>query len=586
LAAVETIYHDVVILGSGIAGLRAAVEIKRKYGEKVDVGIVSKLQLMRSHSVSAEGGTAAVLYPDEGDSFALHAWDTIKGSDFLADQDAVWKMVKLMPMEIVLLEHWGLPWSRRPDGRIAQRPFGGHSHPRATFAADKTGFYEMQTLYNKLLQYDGWERYDEWFVTNIVVEDGVYKGVYAINLREGKLYLFKSKAAIIAMGGGGRLFNFTTYAHTVTGDGYAVAFRAGVPLKDPEFVQFHPTGIVPAGILITEGARGEGGYLLNNKGERFMLRKDCAPTKGELAPRDIVSRCMIREILEGRGFKHEETGLEYLHLDLRHLGEKKINDRLPAVREIAIRYAGVDPVEEPIPVRPAAHYTMGGIHTDSDYKVLDAEGRWIRGLFAAGEVAAASVHGANRLGSNSTAECLTSGRITGVLAAEYALSIRETDVREPSPERTRREEDWVWGLLRRESGVPSYEIKRELRNTMGKYFYVFRDGDGMQTGLSRIIELRKRFRESAYVEDKDPIYNTDLVAALETANLLDVALAVARAALNRTESRGAHYRLDYPKRDDENWLKHTLVLPYGEDDVTITYDPVRVTTWKPVERKY
>ncbi|MEB3851090.1 MAG: succinate dehydrogenase/fumarate reductase flavoprotein subunit [Desulfurococcales archaeon] len=586
MAAVETIYHDVVILGSGIAGLRAAVEIKRKYGEKVDVGIVSKLQLMRSHSVSAEGGTAAVLYPDEGDSFALHAWDTIKGSDFLADQDAVWKMVKLMPMEIVLLEHWGLPWSRRPDGRIAQRPFGGHSHPRATFAADKTGFYEMQTLYNKLLQYDGWERYDEWFVTNIVVEDGVYKGVYAINLREGKLYLFKSKAAIIAMGGGGRLFNFTTYAHTVTGDGYAVAFRAGVPLKDPEFVQFHPTGIVPAGILITEGARGEGGYLLNNKGERFMLRKDCAPTKGELAPRDIVSRCMIREILEGRGFKHEETGLEYLHLDLRHLGEKKINDRLPAVREIAIRYAGVDPVEEPIPVRPAAHYTMGGIHTDSDYKVLDAEGRWIRGLFAAGEVAAASVHGANRLGSNSTAECLTSGRITGVLAAEYALSIRETDVREPSPERTRREEDWVWGLLRRESGVPSYEIKRELRNTMGKYFYVFRDGDGMQTGLSRIIELRKRFRESAYVEDKDPIYNTDLVAALETANLLDVALAVARAALNRTESRGAHYRLDYPKRDDENWLKHTLVLPYGEDDVTITYDPVRVTTWKPVERKY
>ncbi len=586
MASVETIYHDVVILGSGIAGLRAAVEIKRKYGEKVDVGIVSKLQLMRSHSVSAEGGTAAVLYPDEGDSFALHAWDTIKGSDFLADQDAVWKMVKLMPMEIVLLEHWGLPWSRRPDGRIAQRPFGGHSHPRATFAADKTGFYEMQTLYNKLLQYDGWERYDEWFVTNIVVEDGVYKGVYAINLREGKLYLFKSKAAIIAMGGGGRLYNFTTYAHTVTGDGYAVAFRAGLPLKDPEFVQFHPTGIVPAGILITEGARGEGGYLLNNKGERFMLRKDCAPTKGELAPRDIVSRCMMREILEGRGFRHEESGLDYLLLDLRHLGEKKINERLPAVREIAIRYAGVDPVEEPIPVRPAAHYTMGGIHTDSDYKVLDAEGRWIRGLFAAGEVAAASVHGANRLGSNSTAECLTSGRITGVLAAEYALSLRETDVKEPSPERTKQEEDWVWGLLSRESGVPSYEIKRELRNTMGKYFYVFRDGEGMQAGLSKIIELRKLFREKVYVEDKDPIYNTDLVSALETANLLDVALALAKAALNRTESRGAHYRLDYPKRDDENWLKHTLVTRYGEDDVSITYAPVRVTTWKPVERKY
>jgi succinate dehydrogenase / fumarate reductase flavoprotein subunit len=586
VASVETIYHDIVILGSGIAGLRAAVEIKRKYGDKLDVGIISKLQLMRSHSVSAEGGTAAALYPEEGDSFALHAWDTIKGSDFLADQDAVWKMVKLLPMEILLLDHWGLPWSRRPDGKIAQRPFGGHSHPRATFAADKTGFYEMQTLYNKLLQYDGWERYDEWFVTNIVVEDGAYRGVYAINLREGKLYLFKSKAAIIAMGGGGRLYNFTTYAHTVTGDGYAVAFRAGVPLKDIEFIQFHPTGIVPAGILITEGARGEGGYLLNNKGERFMLRQDCAPTKGELAPRDIVSRCMMREILEGRGFRHEESGLDYLLLDLRHLGEDKINDRLPAVREIAIRYAGVDPVEEPIPVRPAAHYTMGGIHTDSNYKVLDAEGRWIRGLFAAGEVAAASVHGANRLGSNSTAECLASGRITGVLAAEYALSVRETDVKEPSPERTRQEEEWVWGLMKRESGVPSYEVKRELRNTMGKYFYVFRDGEGMQTGLSKIVELRKLFREKVYVEDKDPIYNTDLVAALETANLLDVALAVAKAALNRTESRGAHYRLDYPKRDDENWLKHSIILRYGEDDVTITYTPVRVTTWKPVERKY
>ncbi|MEB2837060.1 MAG: succinate dehydrogenase/fumarate reductase flavoprotein subunit [Desulfurococcales archaeon] len=585
-SGVETIYHDVVILGSGIAGLRAAVEIKRKYGDKVDVGIISKLHLMRSHSVSAEGGTAAVLYPDEGDSFALHAWDTVKGSDFLADQDVVWKFVKLMPMEILLLDHWGLPWNRRPDGRIAQRPFGGHSFPRATFAADKTGFFEMQTLYNKLLQYDGWERYDEWFITNIVVEDGAYKGVYAINLREGKLYLFKSKAAIIAMGGGGRLYNFTTYAHTVTGDAYAVAFRAGVPLKDMEFVQFHPTGLVPSGILITEGARGEGGYLLNNKGERFMLRQECAPTKGELAPRDIVSRCMMREILEGRGFVHEESGLGYVLLDLRHLGEEKLNERLPAVREIAIRYAGIDPAEEPIPVRPAAHYTMGGIHTDGNYKVLDTEGRWIRGLFAAGEAACASIHGANRLGTNSTAECLVSGRITGLLAAEYALRVRESDVTGPSPERTRREEEWVWGLLSRESGTPSYEIKREVRNVMGKYFYVFRDGDGMQEGLAKILELRKKFRESVYVEDKDPIYNTDLTAAIETANLLDVALVVAKLALNRTESRGAHYRLDYPKRDDENWLKHSLAVRYGEDDVSISYWPVAVTTWKPVERKY
>ncbi|MGC9135068.1 FAD-binding protein, partial [Caldisphaera sp.] len=259
---VETITHDIIVLGAGLAGLRAAVEIKRKYGDKLDVGIISKVHLMRSHSVSAEGGTSAVLYPEEGDSLALHAWDTIKGSDFLADQDAVWMFVKLMPEEILLLDHWGMPWSRREDGRIAQRPFGGHSYPRATMSTDKVGHNEMRTLYNKLLQYDKWERYDEWFVTNFVVENGIYKGLYAINMKDGKLYLFKSKAAIIATGGVGRLYSFTTYAHSATGDGTAMAFRAGVPVKDPEFVQFHPTGIVPQGILITEGARGEGGDLL------------------------------------------------------------------------------------------------------------------------------------------------------------------------------------------------------------------------------------------------------------------------------------------------------------------------------------
>ncbi|MEB3862226.1 MAG: succinate dehydrogenase/fumarate reductase flavoprotein subunit [Desulfurococcales archaeon] len=580
----EVIEHDVVIAGSGIAGLRAAVEIKRRYGDKLDVGIISKIHIMRSHSISAEGGTAAVLYPEEGDSYALHAWDTIKGSDFLADQDAVWIFVKLMPEEIRLLEHWGLPWSRRPDGRIATRAFGGHSFKRTVFAADKTGFYEMHTLYNKLLQYDGWERYDEWYITNIVVEDGEFRGLYAINLRDGNLYLFKAKAAILALGGAGRLYNFATYAHTVTGDGWGIAYRAGIPLKDPEFFQFHPTGIIPSGILITEGARGEGGYLINNKGERFMLRSDCAPTKGELAPRDIVSRCIIREILEGRGFKDEASGLEYVLLDLRHLGEEKINDRLPAVREIAIRYSGIDPVEEPIPVRPVAHYTMGGIRTDSYYRVLDEEGKWIKGLFAAGEVAAASIHGANRLGSNSTAECLTSGRIVGILAGEYASKVPEA--RAPERERSLREEEWVWSLVKRETGEPTYTIRSELRNTMGTYFYVIRDGAGMEAGLAKIVELRKRFWGNAYVEDKSSIYNTDLVMALETANMLDAALLSAKAALERKESRGAHYRVDYPKRDDDQWLKHTLALRYGDNDARLLYEPVRITTWKPVERKY
>ena len=580
---VETITHDVLILGSGIAGLRAAVEIKRQYGDQVDVGIISKLQLMRSHSVSAEGGTAAVLYPEEGDSFALHAWDTIKGSDFLADQEAVWMFVKLMPEEVKLLEHWGMPWSRRPDGRMNQRPFGGHSFPRATFAADKTGFYEMQTLYNKLLQYDGWERYDEWFATNIVMENGEYKGLFALNLRDGKLYLFRSKALIIATGGAGRLFNFTTYAHTVTGDGYAMAYRAGMVLKDNEFFQFHPTGLVPNGILITEGARGEGGYLLNNKGERFM--KKYAPSFMELAPRDVVSRSMWTEILEGRGFVHEESGLEYILLDLRHLGEEKLNDRLPAVREIAIRYIGVDPAEEPIPVRPAAHYSMGGIHTNKYSMALDVEGKWIKGVWVAGEAGAMSVHGANRLGTNSTAECLTTGRVAGFLAGKYVLEGAKLP-EPPSEDRVKAEEKWIYDeMLKKESGESLYTIRNELRNTMGKNFYIFRDEEGMKKGLAKILELRKRMK-NVYPFDKSRIYNTDLIAAIETQNLLDTALVVAKGALARQESRGAHYRLDYPKRDDENWLKHTLAVRYGEDDVRLSYIPVEITTWKPVERKY
>ncbi|PMP91808.1 MAG: fumarate reductase (quinol) flavoprotein subunit [Caldisphaera sp.] len=582
--AVESIKHDIVIVGSGIAGLRAAIEIKRKYGDKLDLGIISKVHIMRSHSIAAEGGTAAVLYPEEGDSLALHAWDTVKGSDFLADQDVVWTFVKLMPEEILLLDHWGMPWSRREDGRIAQRPFGGHSFPRATMSADKVGHNEMRTLYNKLLQYDKWERYDEWFVTNFVVENGVYKGLYAINMKDGKLYLFKSKAAIIATGGIGRVYSFTTYSHTATGDGTAMAFRAGVPLKDPEFIQFHPSGLVPNGILITEGARGEGGVLLNNKGERFMARNDCAPKAKELAPRDVVSRCEMKEFLEGRAFKDEASGMPYILLDLTHLGEEKVNNRLPSVREISIRYDGIDPVEQPIPIFPVAHYHMGGISTDSYYRVSDQNGKWIKGLFAAGEASAASLHGANRLGSNSTAECLTSGRIAGELAAQYALS--SDFPYDPEPERTKKEEEWVWGLLKRESGEPSYKIKHELQQTMMEDFYVFRNGNDMAKGLSKILELRKMFIDNSYIEDKGYIYNTDLIAAIETMNLLDNALIVAKTAINRQESRGSHARTDFPKRDDVNWLKHTIAIRNGDSDITIVYSPVTINTWKPVERKY
>jgi succinate dehydrogenase / fumarate reductase flavoprotein subunit len=581
---VETIYHDVVIVGSGIAGLRAAVELKRRYGDKLNVGIISKVQLMRSHSVAAEGGTAAALYPQEGDSFTLHAWDTIKGSDFLADQDVVWNFVKLMPEEILLLDHWGMPWSRRPDGRIMQRPFGGHTFPRTTMAADRLGHAAMRTLYNKLLQYDGWERYDEWFVTDFIIENNAYKGLFAINLKDGKLYMFRSKAAIIAMGGLGRLYPFTTYAHTVTGDGMAAAYRAGLAIKDPEMVQFHPTGLVPSGILITEGARGEGAILRNKNGERFMARY--APKFLDLAPRDVVSRAIYTEYLQGRAFIDEASGMPYVQLDMTHLGEEKINEKLPNIREIGIRYVGIDPVEEPLPVFPAAHYHMGGIATDIYYRVMTPDGKWVKGLFAAGEAAAASVHGANRLGGNATAECLVSGRITGMLAGEYALKVGEPS--SPEPDVAKKEEDFVWGLLKRESGTPSYQVKRQMHDIMMKDFYVFRDGTNMSEGLSELLKLRDSFLTSVYIEDKDTIYNTDLVAALETYNMLQDAVIVAAAALNRTESRGAHYRTDYPKRDDVNWLKHTIAVKDVSTNlgVSFTYQPVTLTTWKPVERKY
>jgi succinate dehydrogenase subunit A (EC 1.3.5.1) len=581
---VETVYHDVVIVGSGIAGLRAAVELKRRYGDKLNVGIISKVQLMRSHSVAAEGGTAAALYPQEGDSFTLHAWDTIKGSDFLADQDAVWNFVKLMPEEILLLDHWGMPWSRRPDGRIMQRPFGGHTFPRTTMAADRLGHAAMRTLYNKLLQYDGWERYDEWFVTDFIIENNAYKGLFAINLKDGKLYMFRSKAAIIAMGGLGRLYPFTTYAHTVTGDGMAAAYRAGLAIKDPEMVQFHPTGLVPSGILITEGARGEGAILRNKNGERFMARY--APKFLDLAARDVVSRAIYTEYLQGRAFIDEASGMPYVQLDMTHLGEEKINEKLPNIREIGIRYVGIDPVEEPLPVFPAAHYHMGGIATDIYYRVMTPDGKWVKGLFAAGEAAAASVHGANRLGGNATAECLVSGRITGMLAGEYALKVGEPS--SPEPDVAKKEEDFVWGLLKRESGTPSYQVKKKMHDIMMKDFYVFRDGTNMSEGLSELLKLRDSFLTSVYIEDKDTIYNTDLVAALETYNMLQDAVIVAAAALNRTESRGAHYRTDYPKRDDVNWLKHTIAVKDVSTNlgVSFTYQPVTLTTWKPVERKY
>src|SRR5512136_2456192 len=443
--------HDVLILGAGLAGLRAAVEISRRLDGKVDIGIVSKVQLMRAHSVCAEGGTAAVLRPEEGDSFDLHAWDSVKGSDFLADQDVGYRFVRAMPNEIMQLDHWGIPWTRDAKGRIDQRPFGGHSFPRATLAADKTGFFEMQTLYDTLLAYKCFTRYDEFFVTDILVEGGRFAGLVGIHAGSGETVVLRGKALLIATGGGGTLYGFTTYSQTVTGDGMAMAYRAGLPLEDMEFLQFHPTGLVPSGILMTEACRGEGGYLKNNQGERFMA--NYAPKLMELAPRDMVSRAEMTELLEGRGFPGPE-GLDYLHLELTHLGADRINTRLPLIREVTIKFLGLDPILKPIPIRPVAHYSMGGIETDITGMTR------VAGVWAAGEAACVSLHGANRLGSNSTAECLVWGGITG---AEIAAALPKLGLADLPAAKGKAAEDHVKAVLGRKGGENLYELRRQLR---------------------------------------------------------------------------------------------------------------------------
>ncbi|MBE0480213.1 MAG: succinate dehydrogenase/fumarate reductase flavoprotein subunit [Dehalococcoidia bacterium] len=566
--------HDLLILGSGLAGLRAAVEAAMVSKDQLDIAIISRVQLMRSHSVCAEGGTAAVLRPEDGDSLELHAWDTVRGSDFLADQDVVWRFVQESPREIYQLDHWGIPWSRRPDGRINQRPFGGHSFDRATFAEDKTGFFEMHTLYDTLQKYARVKRYDECYATAILIDDGVFQGITLWDLSTGQFFPARGKALVIATGGACRMYGFTTYSLTATGDGMAMAFRAGLALKDMEFVQFHPTGLIPSGILITEGARGEGGHLVNNKGERFMERY--APSKMETAPRDIVSRAEMTEILEGRGYTRPD-GLDYVHIDLRHLGAAKINERLPLIREVAIKFAFIDPIDQPIPIRPAAHYTMGGIHANID-GATEVEGIW-----AAGEVACTSMHGANRLGSNSTAECLVWGKITGDNAARHAAVQKSIA---PAPEKkVRDEENRVFNQLGNGDGSEDvYVIRTELQRMMDQSVGVYREGPAMEQALAKIAELKQRMKHVRAADDSR-IYNTNLVNIMETQNLIDLAETIVAGGLNRTESRGAHSRRDFPARDDVNWLKHTLAR-YSPDGPGLSYSPVTINMWQPVERKY
>jgi len=565
----ETLSHDIVIVGAGIAGLRAAIAAAES-SNKIDVAVLSKVYPIRSHSVCAQGGTAATLR--EGDSYELHAWDTVKGSDFLADQDVVELFVKLAPREVITLEHWGCPWSRTPEGKINQRPFGGHSFPRACFAADMTGLTEMHTLYGRAIVQENIKFYNEWFITSLIVEDNIAKGLTAIEVRTGEIQALRTKAIVMATGGYARIYEFTTFSHTATGDGMAIAYRAGIPLKDMEFVQFHPTGLVPPGVLITGGARGEGGYLINSEGERFM--KHYAPEKMELAPRDIVARAETTEIREGRGL--EGPYGPYIGLDLRHLGEEKINERLPLIRDVAIKLGGVDPVEELIPIKPAAHYSMGGTHANIRTETPAS------GLYAAGECACLSAHGANRLGTNSTCDCLVFGSLAGEEAAKHALSSNFRDIpKDRILVEERRVFDEVLGSEGDEK-VPT--IRDEMRRVMGEKVWVYRRGDELESALKKLRELKRRF-QNIRVEDRSRSFNTGLVEALQLDFTLDLAEITVACALARTESRGAHSRLDHPKRDDENWVKHILAY-YTKKGPSLEHIPVTITRWPPTKRAY
>ena len=571
----DSIQHDIIIIGSGLAGLRAAIAAAAYGKDNISIGVFSKVQVMRSHSVSAEGGTAAVLFEDEGDNIESHIYDTIKGSDFLADQDVAERLVKTIPHEVYQLDHWGMPWSRRDDGRIGQRKFGGYSFPRATYAQDKVGFYEMQTLYDTCQKYDNINFYNEWYCTSILKENNLFRGVTAIEMKNGNFVKIKSPAGIICTGGAGRIYSFSTYAYSSTPDGIDMAYRAGLAMKDMEFVQFHPTGILPSGILITEGARGEGGYLINNQNERFM--KKYAPEKLELAPRDVVSRSMIREIQEGKGFKHE-SGYDCLKLDLTHLGDEKIKERLGGIREIGIKFSGIDVIEEPIEIRPVCHYMMGGIHTDVDGKTE------LGGLWAAGEAACNSTHGANRLGANSTSECIVWGRITGEQAAQFALERKGSTI-EISNDQVISEEKRIYdGIFRGRGEVNPYEVRKKLTDTMDDKAYVFRTEENLVAGLKKIRELKALTWK--HVDDKSKEYNTNFTNVMEIDAMLRTAEVVLMGAINRKESRGAHARLDYANRDDINYLKHTLAYYNSEDEPKLAWHPITFTRYAPVERKY
>jgi succinate dehydrogenase/fumarate reductase flavoprotein subunit len=556
--------HDVLVLGAGLAGMRAAIAA---HDAGADVALLSKLHPTRSHSGAAEGGINAALGNAAEDTPESHAFDTIKGSDYLGDQDAIEVFTAEAPGDIYELERWGCIFSRDENGRIAQRPFGAAASPRAIYAADITGHVLLHVCYEQLLKRD-LKVYEEFYAWKLVVDDGRCQGVIAWDLLNGGLHSVGAKTVILATGGSGRLYAGTTNAWACTGDGSAMALHAGVPLKDAEFMQFHPTTLFPTGILITEGCRGEGGMLLNSEDERFMARY--APNAMELASRDVVSRSEQTEIDEGRGVNGSVL------LDLRHLGAQKINERLPGTREVSMTYLGVDPIHEPIPVRPGAHYHMGGVDTDVDGRTE------LEGLYAAGEAACVSVHGSNRLGGNSLMETITFGRRSGDAAAEWALHHTTVDVPaavEADAERELKE------LLGRSEGERPWSIRNELAESMHRNFGLFRNEERMLQQQEVIAGLRERYGK-VLVEDKGRVFNTDLTQALELGSLLDLAACMLEAGVARKESRGAHSRpQDYPDRDDENFLRHSIVR-WRDGAPELGWKPVTITKWQPAERTY